>query len=213
MPDRYPGYDVLAKRQTLSWNEITRRVVDRRLATPRSPRFLDPTSWRVLEALCDRIAPPPPGQARLPLAGMVDGKLLADAGDGSRPAGLPPLRDAWLRGLAATDAEASAGLGRPFPDAPARAQDDLLHRMQAGSLHDPAWGDMPPALFFAHRLAHDILSACYAFPASWNWIGFGGPASPRGYVRLQADRRDPWEAMAADPRRPEAARRVNTHVG
>ena len=32
MPDRYPGYDVLAKRNTPSWNEQTRRVIDQRLA-------------------------------------------------------------------------------------------------------------------------------------------------------------------------------------
>ena len=38
---RYPGYDVLAKRNTPSWNEQTRQVIDRRLATPREPRFLN----------------------------------------------------------------------------------------------------------------------------------------------------------------------------
>ncbi len=32
MRERYPGYDVLAKRHTPSWNEKTREVVDRRLA-------------------------------------------------------------------------------------------------------------------------------------------------------------------------------------
>jgi len=38
------------------------------------------------------------------------------------------------------------------------------------------------------------VSIYYAHPAAWNEIGFGGPASPRGYVRLGFDRRDPWEA-------------------
>ena len=39
------------------------------------------------------------------------------------------------------------------------------------------------------------VSVYYAHPAAWSEIGFGGPASPRGYVRMQANRRDPWEAM------------------
>jgi hypothetical protein len=40
----------------------------------------------------------------------------------------------------------------------------------------------------------EIVRAYYAHPAAWSEIGFGGPASPRGYVRLAAGRQDPWEA-------------------
>jgi hypothetical protein len=43
MTDRYPGYDVLAKRWTESWNETTRQVIDQRLAVPREPRFFSAT--------------------------------------------------------------------------------------------------------------------------------------------------------------------------
>ena len=59
MTDRYPGYDVLAKRWTQSWNEPTRQVIDRRLAVPREPRFFSPTEWQTLDAVCDRIMPQP----------------------------------------------------------------------------------------------------------------------------------------------------------
>ena len=55
MNERYPRYDVLAKRHTLSWNEKTRQVIDERLALPREPRCLSPAEWLVLEAVCDRI--------------------------------------------------------------------------------------------------------------------------------------------------------------
>ncbi len=40
----------------------------------------------------------------------------------------------------------------------------------------------------------DICGAYYSHPFAWNEIGFGGPASPRGYVRMDFNRRDPWEA-------------------
>lgn len=194
MAERYPAYDVMAKRGTLSWNAPTRAAVDRRLATPRAARFLDPAAFRCLEACCARIAPGPAGQPPLPLAGLVDGKLLADRRDGYRDHRLPPLREAWRRGLAALDDEARAGLGQDFAALATGEQDGLLGRMQRGELCRPAWKGMPPGLFFSARLAHDILAACYALPAMWSRIGFGGPAGPRGYVRLQADRRDPWEA-------------------
>ena len=37
-----------------------------------------------------------------------------------------------------------------------------------------------------------ILTAYYAHPWAWNEIGFGGPAYPRGYMRLGVDQPEPW---------------------
>jgi hypothetical protein len=54
---------------------------------------------------------------------------------------------------------------------------------------------MPCKLFFNERAVHDIAGAYYAHPTAWNEIGFGGPASPRGYVRMGFDKRDPWDAV------------------
>jgi hypothetical protein len=34
MPERYPGYDVLRKRNSPSWNDQPRAVIDDRLAIP-----------------------------------------------------------------------------------------------------------------------------------------------------------------------------------
>ncbi len=35
--------------------------------------------------------------------------------------------------------------------------------------------------------------AFYAHPYAWDEIGFGGPAYPRGYLRLGRGSREPWE--------------------
>ncbi|GAB3374346.1 gluconate 2-dehydrogenase subunit 3 family protein [Azotobacter armeniacus] len=193
MSTRYPGYDVLAKRHSLSWNEPTRRAVDARLALPREPRFFAPHEWRILEAACARILPQPAGRPPVPLAAMVDAKLFERRGDGYRDSRLPPLQQAWRQGLAALEAEAKARHGRAFAKLAGGVQDALLRAMQDGELDHPAWGGMPAALFFYHRLLHDITSAYYSHPTAWSEIGFGGPASPRGYVRLGANARDPWE--------------------
>ncbi len=85
--------------------------------------------------------------------------------------------------------------------------------MQEGRLNDAAWSGMPPKLFFTQRMAHDIVMAYYAHPTAWSEIGWGGPASPRGYVRMDFDKRDRWEAAEAKPGHEEAARRKNLHVG
>ena len=215
MGERYPGYDVLKKRHTPSWNEQTRKVVDERLAIdPEHYTFCTEAEWLTLKAVCCRIVPQP-GRRRVqaPLAAMIDRKLQEGVGDGYRDARLPRANEAWRRGLRALDAEASTRHGCAFHLLLDAERDALLTAVQQGDAHDPAWGDMPPMLFFAKRLLHDIVGAYYAHPVAWNEIGFGGPASPRGYVRLALDRRDPWEAVEAHPGEEQAARRNNARVG
>ncbi|MCQ8279999.1 gluconate 2-dehydrogenase subunit 3 family protein [Acetobacteraceae bacterium KSS8] len=209
---RYPGYNVLSKRDGPSWDEVTRQVIDRRLNVPREPRFLDPERFRTLKAVCGRILPQPPERPDVPLAAHVDAKLFDNALDGYRHADLPPLREAWLRGLAALDAEAHAAHGRAFADLAYRQQDTLLRRCEAGELSHPAWDGMPPASFFSQRVLADIVAAYYAHPSAWSEIGYGGPASPRGYVRMGANRRDPWEASEARPGRERTALKENRRV-
>ncbi len=211
MPERYPGYDVLAKRDSPSWNEQTRRVIDERLALdPARHTFFSDTEWPAVLAICARILAQESGKAgEVPLAAMLDLKLAKNARDGFRDSRLPPPREAWRRALLALDAESVVRHGRRFHELPAAAQANLLHLCQQGELRDPAWGDMPPAQFFSKRLLHDVVADYYAHPTAWSEIGYGGPASPRGYVRMDYDRRDPWEASEARPGRESTAYREN----
>lgn len=234
-PSRYPGYDVLSKRDTPSWDDVTREVVEGRLAQRNEPRFCNDVQWRALDALCAAIMPrsraPKPAlkpalhgaapnddseknadrwaDVSVPVAAVVDMKLHGDGRDGYRDARLPPLRDAWRIGLAALDAESRQSYGAAFADLDGTRQRDLLTRMQRGELKNDAWQGMSCKLFFSLRVLQDIASAYYAHPQSWNEIGFGGPANPRGYVRMQANRRDPWEASEASPGREARARKEN----
>lgn len=213
MTDRYPGYDVLSKRWTMSWNPATRQTIDRRLAVPREPHFFTAAEWQTLTAVCERIVPQPKDRPPVPLAAYVDQKLAECQLDGYRYAELPQQDEAWRRGLAALDRAAQDSHGASFHKLPADRQDELLHGMQRGELTGEAWGGMPSKLFFEHRVLPDITHAYYAHPTAWNEIGFGGPASPRGYVRMGLDRRDPWEAAEAKPGEASQARRKNERVG
>ncbi len=58
-PPRYPGYDVLNKRDTPSWDAVTRRVIDARLATTDTARFFTKEEWDAA-----RCAMPPHRAAR-----------------------------------------------------------------------------------------------------------------------------------------------------
>ncbi len=213
MVERFPGYDVLAKRYTPSWNEITRRVVDRRLAVSREPRSLTAQQFATLSAVSDRITPQPTHRPPIPVAALIDEKLTSGREDGYRAADMPRQLEAWKLGLDALDAESGAAYGKPFTALAPRLQEDLLRQMQAGDLHHEAWKGMPPKTFFEQRLLNDIVLAYWSHPIAWSEMGWGGPASPRGYVRMGYDERDPWEAAEDAGDDPDRARRLNRRIG
>ncbi|MCK1335650.1 gluconate 2-dehydrogenase subunit 3 family protein [Bradyrhizobium sp. 38] len=208
----YPGYDVLAKWNSPSWNDKTRDVISRRLAVANDPRFFTAEEFQSVTAMADRIVPQSASHSRIPVAALVDRKLQDGIFDGYRPAGMPRDGDAWRLGLHALDAEALSRHGSRFAEMAGPDQDALLRRCEAGGLHAPEWAGMPPSAFFKHRLLQDLVLAYYSHPAAWSEIGWGGPASPRGYVRLDFDDRDPWEAAEAKPGDELAALRINRHV-
>lgn len=197
---RYPGYDVLAKRDGMSWDGITRAVVDQRLHQgDAAPRWLDATQWRVAQALCQCVVAQPADRAAVPVAAMLDERLAQGGEGGWRDARMPGLRDAWRIGLAALDAESRAAHGAGLEGIDAAQREALVRAMQQGQLGHAAWQGMPPGLFFSQRVLPDLYGAYYAHPAAWSDMGFGGPANPRGYVRLYTGRRDAWEAVEASP--------------
>jgi hypothetical protein len=218
MPDlsdnsgRFPGYDVLSKQQGVSWNDKTRRVIAERLSLGPQPKFFTADEFMTVLALADRIVPQSDARPAIPVAVLVDHKMHIARSDGYRQPGTPREREAWRIGLKALDAEAESAYRVRFHALSASDQDALLARMQKGELQNPAWGDMAPQTFFKKRLARDLVLAYYAHPIAWSEIGWGGPASPRGYVRMDYDERDPWEAAEAKDGNIRAARWKNRLV-
>lgn len=210
----YPGYDVLAKRDTMSWDQRTRRAVDQRLAVARQARFFSDAEFATLEAVSRRIVPQPDDRPAIPVAALLDGNLAAGNTQGFRVGALPHDGEAWRIGLAALEAEARAAFGMGFAALAPEQQDGLLRQAQQGALKDAAWGEMKCTLFFDKRVLTDMVTMYYGHPTAWSEMGFGGPASPRGYVRMELNRRDPWEAEEAKAGVSVArVREVNRHVG
>jgi hypothetical protein len=187
-------------------------VVSARLKVTDGPRFFTTIEFETLTAVADRIVPQPSWRSPIPVAALLDRKLEDGVMEGYRAVGLPRDGEAWRTGLRALDAEASARHGRPFAKVVPPDQDALLRRCETGELNAPEWAGMPCKTFFKHRLLHDVVLAYYAHPIAWSEIGWGGPASPRGYVRLDFDDRDPWEAAEAKPGHEADALRTNRNV-
>jgi hypothetical protein len=196
-PPRFPGYDVLAKWDSPSFDDTTRGVLAARLDAVPPRRWLTPDEWTLLDAINARLLPQPERAQPIPITPWIDAMLHDDRGEGYRHPDMPPLRAAWRQGLAAVDDEARRLHDRPFVRLDAAAQDAVLHTLADGRVVSPRWQGLDAQRFFIHHLLKTAAGIYYAHPLAWNEIGFGGPASPRGYVRLGFDSRDPWEAKEA----------------
>jgi hypothetical protein len=191
----FPAYDVLAKWDSPSWNEQTRAVIARRLREVPERRFLSLEEWELLEAVVSRLLPQPDRpDAPVPIVPWIDRMLDRNEGDGYRLPDTPPMREVWRLGLRGIDEESASHYSRRFVELPPDAQDEVLGCIQRGEVRSDVWTHLLPERFFTGGLLTTTVGIYYSHPAAWSEIGFGGPASPRGYVRLGFDQRDPWEA-------------------
>jgi hypothetical protein len=190
----YAGYDVLAKWRTPSFDDKTREALARRLEPAKPPRFFTPDEFRDLAAVVARIYPQEDRPEPIPIAAWIDQRIADKLGQGYRNEHMPPDDQAWRAGLAGVAAEAQRRFGRDFCELAPEDQDAVLRWVQAGDVDHQAWSALEPQRFFRDLLLRVVAALAYGHPSGWSEIGFGGPASPRGYVRLGFDVRDPWEA-------------------
>lgn len=188
----YADYDVLAEWD--HWDERTQRVVRARLENVPSRRFFDEREWLLVEALAELVLPQPDRAAsqRVPLVPFIDKMLDDDDTDGFRHPGEPWPQQLWRDGLHGIDEASTARFGRPFLDLRHEERLELIATVAAGHAEGAAWQRAPQSAFFK-ELVQQVASVYYAHPAAWSEIGWGGPASPRGYVRTGYAMRDPWE--------------------
>jgi hypothetical protein len=199
MHGRYPDHDVLG--QAGHWDAATRRVVLARAYGQPSIRFFTRPEAASLGAFCDVVLAQD-REPKVPVLAMIDAKLFAGQLDGYRYADMPDDRETWRRVAAGLDATLlQHGCADGFALAPGHLQHRVVQAFSEGSLAGEVWDELPCARAWA-VVMRTVLSAFYSHPWTWNEIGFGGPAYPRGYARLGAGQREPWEgapASASDP--------------
>jgi len=196
MVGRYPDYDVLA--QADHWDDVTRGVVLDRVENVPSIRFFDDAEAATLKAFCD-VATAQDAEPRIPVLSYVDEKLASGRGDGWQYFDLPGDGEVWRRVARGLDAEARRQSFDSFAAAPLEAQTGVVHRFSKGQLHGGVWDTLNVARAFSVVMRY-VAQAFYSHPWAWNEIGFGGPAYPRGYMRMGVGDhlgRDPHEAAEA----------------
>jgi hypothetical protein len=182
---RFPGYDVLAEMGR--WDATTTGVVLSRLDPPTDFSFFTPAEQATAGALFDVLLAQHE-EPKVPVLALVDRRLAADETDGWMYEDMPEDRDAWRLTLAALDADARAKFGQPFAQLRVDEQATLVDGVHnAGEWHGLTAGHVW-SLWTRYACA-----AFYSHPWSWNEIGFGGPAYPRGYQALGVDKREHWE--------------------
>jgi hypothetical protein len=164
-------------------------------------RFFGADEEPTLRALCD-VCLAQDREPRVPVAESVDEKLAAGRLDGYQYADLPDDRDTWRLVLRGLDEVAHERHGTPFADCDPSCQQQLVGEFARGELRGGVWDRLNVARAWSVCM-RAMLSGFYAHPWAWNEIGFGGPAYPRGFMRLgPVGTREPFErpgATAEDP--------------
>jgi len=193
-PGYYPGYSTLSQQNY--WDAKTREVVLERVNNTPTIRFFTPREARTMQAICDRVLPQDDREEerRIPILERIDDRLYNNRHDGYRYADMPPDGEAFRLGVQAIDEIARTLHGADFADLGHLQQELILkslHDCKPAAAHD-IWKRMPVHRFWM-LLVQDCAEAYYAHPWAWDEIGYGGPAYPRAYMRLEGGRPEPWE--------------------
>ena len=200
MIGRYPDYDVLAAEA--SWDETTKNLVKQRLAQHGPLRFFTAEEEPALRAFCD-VTTAQDSEPRIPLAEMVDAKFADGKLDGYRYDDMPEDPQTWRLVLRGLDEQAREAGGDGFAALGLEDQERIVQAFSQGDLSGGAFDQLNVKRAWSVCM-RAVLSEFYSHPWAWNEIGFGGPAYPRGYMRLGqgVEVLEPFERPGATDRDP-----------
>ncbi len=193
-PGYYPGYSTMS--QQAYWDKATRDLVNDRVKNVPQVRHFSDQSARFWRAVFDHAIPQTDRlpERRIPLLERVDERLYKKRGDGYRYENMPPDAEAYRLAEFAINEESQVRFGGNFIDLPQLQQDLVLQAIHDGKpvAAKPIWKHMSIGRFWL-MLMQDAIGAYYSHPWAWDEIGFGGPAYPRAYTRLERGEPEPWE--------------------
>lgn len=193
-PGYYPGYSTLSQQKY--WDDATRELVVERASKEQPIRFFTPEEARTMAAVVDRILPQEDRtpERRIPILPDMDRRLFEGRIEGYRYESMPSDEEAYRIAARAFALMAQELHGKRFDELGTMHQEEILR-----SIHDAdpsaareEWQKMSVERFWS-LLVSDVCTVYYAHPWAWDEIGFGGPAYPRGYMRLEEGEPEPWE--------------------
>ena len=193
-PGYYQGFSTLS--QQAYWDDATRKLVLDRVENQPPLRFFSAEEARTLGAVIDRILPQEDRSEsrRVPILPGIDARLHANQLDGYRYEDMPTDQQAYRTAACAFEQMAQELHQQSFHTLPTLAQETIIKSIHDGkpSAAHELWMTMNVERFWAILLS-DCTGIYYAHPWAWDEIGFGGPAYPRGYMRLENGQPEPWE--------------------
>ncbi|MGB0015020.1 MAG: gluconate 2-dehydrogenase subunit 3 family protein [Candidatus Sulfotelmatobacter sp.] len=193
-PGYYAGFSALS--QSAFWDEATRRVVTSRVDATHARQFFSAEEWDFWAAVFAHLIPQTDRtpDRQIPIVAPLDHRLFINQTVGYRFENMPQDREAYRMGREAINKEAEHGYGAGFLALPYREQDLVLKAIHDGAPNAAAdiWEKMSVHRFWQLMMG-DAIDAYYAHPWAWDEIGFGGPAYPRAYTRLERGEPEPWE--------------------
>jgi hypothetical protein len=194
-PGYYPGYSTLSQQKF--WDAATRKLVTDRVTSPPPLRFFTEEQAHFWEAVFDHLLPQSDRipERRIPLIPPLDERLHENRTVGYRFEDMPHDRDLYASvGIRAINAEALEHCGKEFLALPWLEQDLVLRTLHDGAPRaaQDIWARMSVHRFW-QLIIQDAIDAYYAHPWAWDEIGYGGPAYPRAYTRLERGEPEPWE--------------------
>jgi hypothetical protein len=194
-PGYYPGFSTLGQQKF--WDAATREKILHRVKMDPPIRFFTPEEHRLMEMLAAHILPQDDRDParRIPIVPRIDERLHKGRTPGYRFASMPPDGEAYRLGFKAIEQIARKSYECSFHELPWKKQGELLKSIHDGKPKDGAaeiWEKMPIHRYWT-LLVQDCVEVYYSHPWAWDEIGFGGPAYPRAYMRLEHGEPEPWE--------------------
>lgn len=192
LKSHYPNYNLLKEQN--EWDEHTKEIVLKRLGPFNKPKFLSPREVLLLKAIIIQFINDDREEILDYIVDHIDQQLVAGIGEGERAPNSPPFNKLIPKGLKALDNLSEKLHQTGFAELNFSKQKSILVSLSVDSPSPlPDWLEVPPKAFF-NKLIENIISPYYSHPLVWSEVGFGGPAYPRGYYRIEHGLTDPWEA-------------------
>jgi hypothetical protein len=192
----YPGYDVMA--DIKEWDEYTRELVLKRLGPFPEKQFLEEDEEKKLRLIIEHLVYDNRDHIFDWIIYYIDQRLYSEIGEYQRKPNTPPEKILIREGLKALDRLSETLYQKSFEEAGTKEQFEMLASLQLGKAAEiPEWATIPQKSLF-NKLLNMIISTYYSHPTIWSEIGYGGPAYPRGYYRIELGWTDPWEAKRKD---------------
>lgn len=193
-PGFYDGFSTLS--QSPFWDQATREVVTKRVDSSTPMLFFSPEEWKFWTEVFAHLIPQTDRtpDRQIPIVAPLDHRLHLNRTAGYRFETMPEDGAAYKLGKEAINQEANQRYGGGFLSLPHLQQDLILKAIHDGKPEAAAdiWKKMSVHRFW-QLMMQDAIDAYYAHPWAWDEIGFGGPAYPRAYIRLERGEPEPWE--------------------